>query len=98
MKKIYNKLVRYNIPNILEKKGISFKIKKVSDKFEIKKLLDEKLKEEKIWEIADIIEVLKSISWKNNISWEEVEKHRQQKYDERGWFQEWIVLISTEEK
>ena len=104
----YDKLVRDKIPEILEKKEIKFSIKEAWE-HEIQRRVINKLKEEvdeflkatsseeRLWEIWDIVEVLRFFCLKNWISWESVEDSRLRKYTERGWFDKWIVLIETED-
>ncbi len=109
MKEIYNKLVRDKIPEVLNKKWIDFEIRILSEKEKIKflkeklkeevqELLDTEIREDKIWEFADIFEVLYSLAEENNISLEEIEKIRVNKKIERGGFEKWVFLISVDEK
>jgi len=100
----YDKLVRDKIPEILESKWIVYSIKVVE--WEGKKVrIIEKVREEvmefietpNIEEIADIIEVLRAFCNDEWIEWNEVEKARLKKIEERWWFEGWIVLLETKE-
>jgi len=101
-KKIYNKLVRDKIPEIIEKSGSKCTVE-VVDKKELEELLNKKLQEEveeylqsnDIEELADIIEVLYGILEVRNTSVEELETIRKKKKDERGGFSKGIKLIDT---
>ena len=93
----YNKLVRDKIPEILDKKGVSY-IKRIASPLEYKAELIKKLIEETqefseagdIEELADILEVIGAL--KQLPEYSEVETIRQKKRDERGGFDEKIIL------
>jgi predicted house-cleaning noncanonical NTP pyrophosphatase (MazG superfamily) len=97
--KIYNKLVRDKIPQIIETSGSKCEIR-IADKEEHYDLLEEKLKEEvgefledkNIEELADVMEVLFGLA--ENLGYSEVEliRKREEKREERGGFKEGIVL------
>ncbi len=106
MEQTHNKLVRDKIPEFLEKRWIKSKTKKVKwkeklqtleDKLEeeVDELLESKTREEKVWEFADIFEVLYALAEENNISLEKIENFRKAKLKERGSFEKWVFLIST---
>jgi predicted house-cleaning noncanonical NTP pyrophosphatase (MazG superfamily) len=76
--KIYNKLVRDNIPKIIENDGKKYKSRILNDEeYEVelrKKLIEEatelseaKTEEEKIYELADIYEIIEYVLMVNNI-------------------------------
>lgn len=78
MKKVYNKLVRAKIPEIIEKSGKEFSYKIVSDE-EYEKALKEKLIEEAIEvskanrsniveELADVLEIVEAFKVLYSIS------------------------------
>jgi predicted house-cleaning noncanonical NTP pyrophosphatase (MazG superfamily) len=98
MKKL-NKLVRDKIPQIIEKEGKIAIIKIASEK-EYKEKLKEKLIEEakeflksnSKEEFADIIEVLNAIGKLNRFNREEIEQIRKAKSEEKGSFEERIIL------
>lgn len=106
--KIYNKLVRDNIPQIIVKSGKTFKIKILEEKeflLELKKKLVEESnellkttsKEDMIKELADIYEVLDYILIEHKIDLLEVKKKRIQKNMTNGGFDERIYLEYVKE-
>lgn len=102
--KIYNKLVRDKIPEIIESNNKEYVIEKVNTE-EINQLLNKKLQEEvdeyleseEVEELADILEVIHRILESKDISFEEVEKIRESKKEKRGGFKEGIKLIKVME-
>jgi predicted house-cleaning noncanonical NTP pyrophosphatase (MazG superfamily) len=93
----YNKLVRDKIPEMLDKKGISYEKRIASDneyKIELIKKLDEEVKEfleDNITEeLADIIEVIEAL--KRLPEYNDVEEVRIQKLKDRGGFDKKIIL------
>lgn len=100
--KIYNKLVRDKIPQIIKKDNKEYEIK-IVEKDELTKLLNLKLQEEvseylesnEVEELADILEVIYGILDSKNISKEELEDIRIKKKKERGGFEEGIKLIKV---
>ena len=99
-KKIYNKLIRDNIPGIIRAGGKECTVETVKGE-ELIKLLNEKLQEEvdeyitsnDIEELADITEVIYSILCNRGIAIEELEIIRLKKKEERGGFSEGIKLL-----
>lgn len=102
MEKIYNKLVRDNIPDIIKENG-RIPICRVLDDEEYKKELEIKLYEEykkvieakgddRIEELADMIEIIKSLASLENKSLEEVMKKATEKMKKNGAFDEKIYL------
>ncbi len=97
--KIYKKLVRDKIPQIIEQSGKQATIEQVSGK-EYLELLNAKLGEEpqeyldsqSIEELADLVEVVYAILDEKNISIQEFELIRQQKVNEKGAFKENLML------
>ena len=93
----YNKLVRDKIPNILDKKGVSYE-KRIATDAEYKTELIIKLQEEakefaedcSIEELADVLEVVEAL--KKLPEYLAVENVRIKKVDERGAFNERIIL------
>jgi len=102
--KVYNKLVRDLIPQIIEKSGKKFDIHIADDK-EYGKLLEEKLQEEvseyledkNLEELADILEVLVGLANQLGYTEEELFEKRKQKKFERGGFNDKVVLESVRE-
>ena len=98
----YNKLVRDNIPEILEGKGILPETHIASDEeYEVKlreKLLEEVqeyLENPSIEELGDVLEVVYALSSLHGTSRQGLEKVRQEKVSERGGFEQKIVLDRT---
>jgi len=98
----YNKLVRDNIPEILENKGSKIKTYICDDQeyFErLKKKLQEEvnefLQDDTIEELADILEVVYALSKHKNTSVEELEKIRKEKLQKRGGFDKKIILVEA---
>lgn len=98
MKK-YDKLIRDRIPEIIKESGKKCIVEKIDDQ-NIPKYLDKKLKEEveeyfesgEIEEIADILEVLREIIKYKNISFEKIQKIREDKKTIKGGFSEKLKL------
>ena len=104
MKKIFNKLVRDRIPEIIEASGASCKTRILTDE-EYLKMIDQKLDEElaeyhkdqNIEELADLLEVIRSAAIARGYTLEEFEAVRAQKAEKRGGFDKKILLIETVE-
>ncbi len=105
----YNKLVRDKIPEIIEKSGKKFRtsiLNKAEFEMELKSKLKEELTEyleaktsqDAIEELADMLEVMKSLAEIHNASLNDIEKVRKQKEENRGGFQEQIFLIDVEDE
>ena len=97
--KIYNKLVRDKIPEIINSdKRVA--ITRTLDNKEYLNELNKKLQEEvkeylednNVEELADIVEVIYGILDSKNVSIEEFEAIRKNKIDKRGAFNEKIFL------
>ena len=88
---MYQKLVRDNIPAIIEKNGETCVTRTLSDK-EYEDALTNKLQEE----MADVMEVLYAMGKTCAVSKREVEQVRSQKAAEKGTFSKKIFLVSTE--
>ena len=97
--KIYDKLVRDRIPEIIENSGNHCEVEVVSDEValeylykklneEVSELLDDKNLEE----IADVIEVLFAIGKKYGYSEEDILRRRSEKKVKSGGFENNIVL------
>lgn len=93
----YNKLVRDKIPEILDRKGVLYE-KRIASPEEYKAELIKKLNEEvqefseagDLEEMADVVEVIEAL--KQLPEYSEVEAIRQKKWEERGGFDEKIIL------
>jgi len=109
MEKIYNKLVRDNIPNIIKNNGNEAITRILSDK-EYKEELEKKLLEEynevlkaietndRIEELADMVEVISSLAKLENKSLNEVLEIAKAKKIKRGGFEDKIFLEKVIEK
>ena len=108
MEKVYNKLVRDNIPQIIRDKG-EIPVTRILNDEEYKKALEEKLFEEykevieasgkdRLEEIVDLIEVAKSLAELENSSLEQVMEIGKEKRIKRGGFQQKIYLEKALEK
>jgi len=103
--KEYNKLVRDNIPEIIEKDGEK-PITHIAEDEEYEKALMEKLQEEvnefltepSKKEMADVLEVLYAIAKLKGFDLDEVEKVRQERTEKRGGFEKKIILERTEKE
>ena len=101
--KVYNKLVRDKIPEIIEADGKTCKTRILSDEEYITSLeakLNEEVEEyqadKNLEEMADILEVLQAICIARGYSLEELEALRIKKSDERGGFAEKLFLEYVE--
>jgi predicted house-cleaning noncanonical NTP pyrophosphatase (MazG superfamily) len=97
--RIFNKLVRDKIPEIIIKDNKKPIIKKLNNSdyiIELNRKIQEEVKEylesNNIEELADIIEVIYGILDAKNISFQEFEKIRKNKVKKRGAFKEKIFL------
>lgn len=101
--KIYNKLVRDKIPEIIKADGKTCKTEILSDD-EYLKMLDAKLDEElaeyhkdqNIEELADLMEVIYAAAVARGYSVDELEKVRVKKAEERGGFRNKVLLREVE--
>ncbi len=109
MERIFNKLVRDNIPNIIASNGEESVTRILADeeyKVELyKKLLEEanevissKNSDETIEELADVLEILKSIAELNDKNLDDVVEVAKQKRLKRGGFEKRIFLEKTYKK
>lgn len=100
--KVYDKLVRDRIPEIIEASGNKCEIEVVSDEVALeylyKKLneeVGELLEDKNLDEIADCLEVLFAIGAKYGYSEDEVLGRRNDKKLERGGFENNLILRKT---
>ena len=95
----YHKLVRDRIPEIIRENGETPVTRQVSGD-EYHEFLVEKLHEEvtefeesgEVEELADVLEIIYALREFEDVSADELEAIRQRKADERGGFEEGIVL------
>ncbi|MBN2015277.1 nucleoside triphosphate pyrophosphohydrolase [Candidatus Dojkabacteria bacterium] len=104
MKKYYHKkLIRDKIPELIQKTGGSFETKVLSI-IEFEKELKKKLIEESqeiveaspermLNELADVLELIKSIGVHYGIKFRDIEKYQLKKNKERGGFLKRLFLI-----
>lgn len=105
----YNKLVRDYIPQIINRQGLAFKIRVLSEE-DYEKAVIKKLAEEieefreavtpknAVEELADILELIHAAAELNGSSFEEVEEVRVKKAEKRGGFKDRILLIEVEDE
>ncbi|OYT31205.1 MAG: phosphoribosyl-ATP pyrophosphohydrolase [Thermofilum sp. ex4484_79] len=99
------KLVRDNIPQIIKDMG-KIPVTRIASEEEFWEKLKEKLKEEieefleneKIEELADILQVIYEIAKLKGISLEELEAVRKRKEKERGGFNKRIILVEIKNR
>lgn len=104
--KVYNKLVRDKIPEIIVADNGKTCVTRIMEDDEYLESLNTKMQEElkeylesgEVEELADLEEVLRAILDIKNISYEEFEKIRNAKVDKRGAFKKKIFLESVSEK
>ena len=102
--KIYNKLVRDNIPDIISSQGKACNFRMLTDA-ECLDALNTKLDEElaeyhesgSVEELADLLEVIYAIADADGYSPSKLNKIRQDKASERGRFNKKIMLLSVED-
>lgn len=98
----YNKLVRDNIPERIQRNGGTSVVHVASDE-EYKEKLREKLQEEvneymaesSVEELADILEVVYALAALHEVTPQVLENHRATKASERGAFTKRIILESA---
>lgn len=103
--KIYNKLIRDRIPEIIENDGRKAKIRILDDE-EYRKQLNKKLQEEvkeylednNVEELADIVEVVYGILNSMNVPVDEFERIRNEKKTKNGGFEKRLFLEEAEMK
>lgn len=104
----FNKLVRDKIPTNIEQKGEITEVKKIDQKDLLSYLKDKVIEEalELYWEedhnsiieeIADVYEVIKSISKLLNVSMEDIHNEAEKKSQHKGSFNDGVVLVKTKE-
>lgn len=105
---VYNKLVRDKIPQVIESNGKSFRTR-ILKEVEYRQELDVKLREESeeylqakdkreaLEEMADMLEVIRSLAALHGASWEQLEAIRADKAVARGGFKDRIYLIDVDD-
>lgn len=104
----YNKLVRDNIPKVIEKTQKNFSTRILSKEeymVEVKKKMNEELEEyqeattneEAVEELADILELMHAAVKIHGATIEQLEEVRRAKAEKRGGFEKRIFLIEVED-
>ena len=104
--KIYNKLVRDKIPEIIAGDNGKTCVTRIMEDAEYLKALNTKMQEElkeylesgDVEELADLEEVLRAILDVKKVSYDEFEKISKAKVNKRGAFKKKIFLESVSEK
>ena len=108
MERVYKKLVRDNIPDIISKKG-EIPIIRILNDTEYQEALEKKLSEEleevlessgqeRLLELADMLEVISSLATLEGSNLDEVIALASKKAKERGAFKDKIFLEKVVEK
>ena len=102
--KIYQKLVRDRIPEIIEKSGKTCSVRRLSPEDYLQSLrtklseeLSEYLESGELSELADLLEVLLATAEAEGYTKEELEAVRRQKAEARGGFRERLLLEWVED-
>lgn len=104
----YNKLVRDRIPEIIERSGKRFRTVQLDDptyekelRMKLKEEMDELLQaestEDRVEEMADLLEVVYALGNHYGVEPSEIERVRERKQQERGGFEERILLVDVED-
>lgn len=104
MKRVYNKLVRDNIPEIIKKNNQTATVKILGDE-DYKICLENKLREEtaeylesgEAAELADILEVVEALGKLQNLSLDDLMKIKKDKQNKNGAFDKRIFLEEVED-
>lgn len=103
--KLYDKLVRDRIPEVIERRGGSCEVKVVCGEEKTGRLeeklqeeVQEYLKDKNLEELADIMEVLFGLAKSLGYSEEQLLGKRLEKREERGGFEEGLVLLKVYEE
>lgn len=104
MKRVYNKLVRNNIPEIIRNNNETPITKTLNNeeylralKAKLQEEVDEFLESNDIAELADILEVVDALSTANDSSLNEVMDIKIRKAEKNGKFENKIFLIEVQE-
>lgn len=102
--RIYNKLVRDNIPEIIKSNGETAHISVLDDneyfnqlKIKLTEEVNEFLESEELMELADIIEVVEYLAKANNSTLDKVLRMKNKKALSNGGFEKKIFLEFVEE-
>lgn len=103
----YNKLVRDKIPEIIAESGKKAETKILSNeefllelqkkaKEELSEYLNAKTEQESVEELADLLEIIRSLAVLHGASFDDLEEVRRKKAADRGGFEKKIFLIGVE--
>jgi predicted house-cleaning noncanonical NTP pyrophosphatase (MazG superfamily) len=102
MKRIYHKLIRDRIPEIIETQGQCCIVKQLSDEEYLEMVdakLDEELaeyhKEQNLEELADLMEVIYAAAEARGFTREQLERVRAEKEAQRGAFHKRLLLLEV---
>ncbi|NDI34989.1 nucleoside triphosphate pyrophosphohydrolase [Chengkuizengella sediminis] len=104
----YNKLVRDQIPKIINHTGKRYKTRILTEdeyvtelRLKLKEELDEYLEasndEDALHELADMLEIIHTLAHGHGVSRDELENIREEKVKKRGGFKEKVFLIEVED-
>jgi predicted house-cleaning noncanonical NTP pyrophosphatase (MazG superfamily) len=104
----YNKLIRDKIPQIIDAEGKTYTVRTLSDEeyvVELKTKLGEELKEylsaaddtNAVEELADLLELVHTLTTVHGFSPHELEEIRCKKADKRGGFREKLFLLEVQD-
>lgn len=107
-RKIYNKLIRDKIPEVIKSKGAIPQVSVLADEEykrflkmkmteEAKELLEAQNRDEILNELSDIQELIQAIAKNNDITLDEIEKQREKKLQEKGGFEKKLFLEYVDE-
>ncbi len=102
MTKQYDKLVRDNIPELIERTGQHCRVE-VLDEQRYRIMLERKLSEElgeylesgRLEELADLLEVMQALVAARGEQWQQLEQLRQSKRKARGGFEKRLLLTAV---
>ncbi|GAA0349607.1 putative house-cleaning noncanonical NTP pyrophosphatase (MazG superfamily) [Bacillus horti] len=102
--KIYNKVIRDNIPEIIMKNGMKYEIRELDDqtfleglKEKLNEEIDEFKAEEDVEELADLLEVVFAIARLKGVSKDQLEEIQKKKEVTNGGFHKNLFLVKTYE-
>jgi len=100
---VYNKLVRDQIPEVIQASGKSCHIEILDNEAYLKKLNEKLIEECNEWlesgdieELADLLEVIKALAVSKESTYEAVEGLRIQKAKKRGGFEKRLLLVDVD--
>ena len=104
MEKVYNKLVRDRIPEIIEGQGRACRVEVLSEAAYLQKL-EQKLHEElaeyeesgQVEELADLLEVIAAAAEARGCTWQQLLTIREEKRNARGGFEKRLLLLEVTE-